>query len=70
MARPKSDKTDAFKRYRFSVPNADTSVVSWIAAQSNLSWSIRELIKTAIRCSGFTDVSCYPVTQIPIGIPS
>lgn len=61
---PKTKLPENFKRYRFSVPNADTSVTQWIEAQSNLSYSIRELIKTAIRCNGFTDVSCYPVRQI------
>lgn len=60
---------DNFKRYRFSVPNADMSVIQWIAAQSNLSFSIRELIKTAIRCNGFSDVSCYPVRQILMEVP-
>ena len=61
---PKTKVPENFKRYRFSVPNADISVTQWIEAQSNLSYSIRELIKTAIRCNGFTDVSCYPVRQI------
>ena len=66
---PKASTPENFKRYRFSVPNADTSVTSWIEKQSNLSCSIRELIKIAIRCNGFTDVSCYPVQQIAIGGP-
>lgn len=58
---------ESFKRYRFSVPNADESVTQWIEAQSNLSHSIRELIKMAIRCNGYSDVSCYPVRQVVTG---
>lgn len=58
---------ESFKRYRFSVPNADESVTKWIDAQSNLSHSIRELIKMAIRCNGYSDVSCYPVRQVVTG---
>ena len=58
---------DSFKRYRFSVPIEDKSVTQWISAQANLSHSIRELIKTAIRCNGYSDVSCYPVQQLMVG---
>lgn len=52
---------DSFKRYRFSVPKADVSVDNWIKAQSNLSYSLRELIKSHIREHGITDATCIPV---------
>lgn len=52
---------ESFKRYRFSVPKADISVDNWIKAQSNLSYSLRELIKAHIREHGITDATCIPV---------
>lgn len=49
---------DNFKRYRFSVPNADTSVNDWIAVQTNLSMSLRLLIGEYIEKYGYEDATC------------
>lgn len=60
-----------FVRHRFSVPKADESVTEWIAHQSNLSFSIRFLIKDYIRVHGMTDATCAPVEQRgKVGRPS
>lgn len=62
---------ESFKRYRFSVPNADESVTEWIEAQSNLSFSIRVLIRDFIRVHGKVDATCAPVEQRgKVGRPS
>ena len=53
------------RRFRVSVPNADTSVLTWIGAQSDLSASVRALIRDAIRRDGYQDATCYPVKQQP-----
>lgn len=57
------DKKVSFRRLRFSVPNADVSVIEWIDAQANLSASIRELIKDSIRRNGIMDATCMRVEQ-------
>ena len=54
---------DKFKRFRFSVPFADESVHEWIEKQSNLSNSLRQLIRDAIRREGMVDITCSPVVQ-------
>lgn len=46
------------KRYRFSVPDADESVIEWIQVQSNLSYSVRTLIKDYVSRRGYTDATC------------
>lgn len=53
------------QRFRVSVPETDESVLTWIGAQSNLSASMRTLIRDAIRRDGFRDATCYPVEQQP-----
>lgn len=53
------------RRFRVSVPNADISVLTWIGAQSDLSASVRALIRDAIRRDGYQDATCYPVKQQP-----
>ena len=55
----------ASKRFRVSVPDADESVLAWIGAQSNLSESVRALIREAIERNGYRDATCYPVVQQP-----
>lgn len=55
----------AAKRFRVSVPDADESVLAWIGAQSNLSESVRALIREAIERNGYRDATCYPVVQQP-----
>lgn len=59
VPRPKSH------RFRISVPEADESVLVWIGAQSDLSASVRSLIREAIERHGNRDATCYPVQQQP-----
>ena len=51
------------RRFRVSVPDADESVLAWIGAQSDLSASVRSLIREAIERHGYRDATCYPVQQ-------
>lgn len=53
------------RRFRVSVPEADESVLAWIGAQSDLSASVRSLIREAIERHGYRDSTCYPVQQQP-----
>lgn len=53
------------RRFRVSVPEADESVLAWIGAQSDLSASVRSLIRGAIERHGYRDATCYPVQQQP-----
>lgn len=53
------------RRFRVSVPDADESVLAWIGAQSDLSASVRALIRDAIERHGYRDATCYPVQQQP-----
>lgn len=53
------------RRFRVSVPDADESVLAWIGAQSDLSASVRSLIREAIERHGYRDATCYPVQQQP-----
>lgn len=54
-----------FERKRFSVPEADVSVLEWLALQSNPSVSIRQLIKESIQRDGMVDITCAAVSQLP-----
>lgn len=61
----------SFDRFRFSVPKADVSVLSWIESQANLSSSIRTLIRNRIAEHGMSDVTCDTVVQKgKVGRPS
>lgn len=53
------------RRFRVSVPDADESVLEWIGAQSDLSASVRALIRDAIERNGYRDATCYPVQRQP-----
>lgn len=53
------------KRFRVSVPETDESVLAWIGAQSDLSASVRALIRESIERNGYRDATCYPVVQQP-----
>lgn len=53
------------KRFRVSVPDTDESVLAWIGAQSDLSNSVRALIRESIERNGYRDATCYPVVQQP-----
>lgn len=50
------------ERYRVSVPPNDKTVLEWIKAQSNLSFSFRELVKNFVSIYGIVDVTCMDVT--------
>lgn len=58
-----ANMTQNAKRYRFQVPAADESVQEWLAAQINISTSLRQLIRDDIQKNGFTDVTCRAVEQ-------
>lgn len=61
----------SFERFRFSVPKADVSVLTWITSQANLSQSIRTLIRNRIAECGMSDVTCDTVVQKgKVGRPS
>lgn len=53
-----SNKPDNLKRVRISIPKADTPVLTWLAVQQNISFSVRALIKDAIARQGYVDVTC------------
>lgn len=53
------------RRFRVSVPDTDESVLTWIGAQSDLSASVRALIRESIEKNGYRDATCYPVQQQP-----
>lgn len=50
-------------RQRFSVPKKDEVVLRWIENQSNLSVSLRMLIRWAIQEYGYADVTCLSVRR-------
>ena len=58
-------ETEAPKRFRLTIPAADGSVLKWMGAQQNVSYSIRQLIRDAIRRDGYVDVTCSEVQQLP-----
>ncbi len=49
---------DKSKRYRFSVPAADTTVIEWIEAQDNVAFSLRTMIRAFVRQYGIKDATC------------
>lgn len=55
----------AVHRFRVSVPSADQPVLAWLAAQDNVSVSLRLLVREAIERDGYCDVLTRPVTQQP-----
>ena len=57
--------TENYSRHRFTVPNEDTTVIDFINAQSNLSMSLRMLIRRYVEKDGYTDVTCARVEQLP-----
>ena len=58
------------QRFRISVPETDKEVLAWIDAQSNLSFSLRLLMREAMRLSGEQDISCTQFTfRNPPGRP-
>ncbi|MCL2386890.1 MAG: hypothetical protein FWC89_04980 [Defluviitaleaceae bacterium] len=53
-----SKDEDNNKRFRISIPTADTAVLEWLKNQTNVSFSLRVLIKDAIAQDGYMDVTC------------
>jgi len=51
-------KVDNTNRFRISIPTADTAVIEWLKNQTNISFSLRVLIKEAIAQDGYIDVTC------------
>ena len=51
------------ERLRFTVPTKDDTVLRWVAEQSNLSVSLRMLIRWAIQEYGYADVTCLSVKR-------
>lgn len=58
-----NDADKKSSRYRFSVPNKDETVLRWVEQQSNLSVSLRMLIRWAIQEYGYADVTCLSVKR-------
>ena len=54
-------KTDS-ERFRFTVPAKDADALAWITEQSNLSMSLRMLIRQSIARDGIVDITCKPIT--------
>ena len=63
-------KADAFHRLRFAVPKEDESIIRWLNAQSNMSYSLRVLIKRAILKNGYTDITCELIERDRRGRPT
>lgn len=54
-------KKDDRMRVRLAIPPADTQVIQWVNLQSNISNSIRKLIRESIARDGMVDVDCKQV---------
>lgn len=52
-----------YARYSFTVPENDSDVLAWLAAQNNVSISLRAIIKDAIKRDGNIDVFCKPIVN-------
>lgn len=50
-------------RQRISIPESDISVLEWINNQSNVSFSIRMMIKEYIEKYGYSDITCRKVDK-------
>lgn len=57
--------TTDMSRYRFSVPVQDTMVHDWVHSQSNLSFSLRVLIKAFVNEYGNQDATCLELGSAP-----
>ncbi|MEV0443539.1 hypothetical protein AB0I84_10705 [Streptomyces spectabilis] len=53
------------RKVRWTVPAADTSVIEWLNEQTDISQSIRLLIRESIQRDGYVDVFYKPVDQLP-----
>lgn len=61
---PVADTTTA-RKVRWTVPAPDLSVKAWLDAQSNLSESLRLLVRDRIERDGYIDVAYRPIRQLP-----
>lgn len=50
------------ERFRFTVPGKDVETLAWINEQSNLSYSLRSLIRQSVARDGIVDITCKPIT--------
>ena len=57
---------DTRKRFRFTVPEGDSVVMAWLAAQENVGMSLRQLIKFDCM-EHITDVMCRPLPGMQSG---
>lgn len=53
------------RKVRWTVPAADTSVIEWLNEQTDISQSMRLLIRESIQRDGYIDVFYKPVDQLP-----
>ncbi|WP_434598286.1 hypothetical protein [Streptomyces sp. A5-4] len=53
------------RKVRWTVPAADSSVIEWLNEQTDISQSIRLLIRESIQRDGYVDVYYKPVEQLP-----
>ncbi|MFD4576725.1 hypothetical protein ACFWNK_30710 [Streptomyces sp. NPDC058417] len=53
------------RKVRWTVPAADTSVIEWLNKQTDISQSLRLLIRESIQRDGYVDVFYKPVEQLP-----
>lgn len=51
----------AAKRVRITIPAQDEEVLRWLARQSNVSVSVRQVIREAVASYGYGDVTCTSV---------
>lgn len=58
----RNNKPAPIKRYTFSVPVPDKSVLDWLDAQYNISQSLRIIIKDYAAKYGNTDITSLPMT--------
>ena len=54
-----------YRQVRMSIPESDNSVLKWLAAQSNMTLSIRLAIRQAITKYGYVDLSCLDIDKGP-----
>ena len=56
-------------RHRFTVPETDAAVCAWVAAQSNLSLSLRLVIRECIQAHGYDDIFAVAMDAGVFAVP-
>lgn len=56
-------------RHRFVVPETDAAVCAWVAAQSNLSLSLRLVIRECIQAHGYDDIFAAAMDAGAFAVP-